>query len=212
MNHPNWHDLLAFATGSLVAWWVWRLMGGKGVTRFFGISGFLITWRLLEEKEKSGAISIRAFYVPRACRILPVSTMYLPVVGLLALGGFLTVNPHSWLSAVLFYRDYSNTADWFIGHFWSLSVEEHFYFFWPALLVFLGLKRAVRGACLLTLAVALWRWLEWSHGWIGRYLPAGGFWFRTDTQLDAFLCACIVAVLCFNRGVSLSPWVWGGAC
>src|ERR1039457_1595720 len=77
------------------------LMGEKGVTLFFGISGFLITWRLLEEQEKLGAISLRAFYIRRAFRILPASTMYLAAIGLLALGGFLTVNPHSWLSALL---------------------------------------------------------------------------------------------------------------
>jgi peptidoglycan/LPS O-acetylase OafA/YrhL len=183
------------------------LMGEKGVTLFFGISGFLITWRLLEERERFGAIGLRAFYIRRACRILPASTMYLAVVGLLALGGFLTLNPHSWLSALLFYRDYSNISDWFTGHFWSLSIEEHFYFFWPVLLVFLGLKRAVRTACCLALAVVAWRWLEWSHQWIGRYLPSVGFWFRTDTQLDAFLCACLVAILCFKYG-KLSAWAW----
>jgi peptidoglycan/LPS O-acetylase OafA/YrhL len=184
------------------------LMGEKGVTLFFGISGFLITWRLLEEREKLGAISLRAFYIRRACRTLPASIMYLAVVGLLAFSGFLKVNPHSWLSALLLYRDYSNTVDWFTGHFWSLSVEEHFYFFWPALLVFLCLRRAVRTACFLALTVAAWQWLEWSHGWIGRYLPTGGFWFRTDTQLDAFLCACMVSILCFKDCISLSPWAW----
>jgi peptidoglycan/LPS O-acetylase OafA/YrhL len=184
------------------------LMGEKGVTLFFGISGFLITWRLLEERERLGAISLRSFYVRRACRILPASTIYLVVIGLLTLGGFLTVNPHSWISALLFYRDYSNTADWFTGHFWSLSIEEHFYFFWPALLVLMSLRRAVRTACFLTLAVAAWRWLEWSHGWIGQYLPAGGFWFRTDTQLDAFLCACLVAILCFTESIKVSSWTW----
>ena len=55
----------------------------KGVALFFGISGFLICSRLLEESHAKGSISLRAFYIRRAFRILPPALWYLVVVGVL---------------------------------------------------------------------------------------------------------------------------------
>jgi len=46
-------------------------VGPNGVSLFFAISGFLICSRLLEEERAYGVISLRGFYVRRACRILP---------------------------------------------------------------------------------------------------------------------------------------------
>src|SRR5579862_5032266 len=54
--------------------------GSFGVDIFFGISGFLITKLLLDEKTESGRISISAFYVRRAFRILPPCFLFLAAV------------------------------------------------------------------------------------------------------------------------------------
>ena len=45
--------------------------GQKGVELFFGMSGLLITSRLLEEARSGGQISLRQFYIRRSLRILP---------------------------------------------------------------------------------------------------------------------------------------------
>jgi peptidoglycan/LPS O-acetylase OafA/YrhL len=45
--------------------------GPLGVLGFFVLSGFLITWLLLKEKEKSGSISLKGFYRRRLLRIFP---------------------------------------------------------------------------------------------------------------------------------------------
>src|SRR2546428_12856857 len=42
--------------------------GGRGVTAFFVLSGFLITWLLLKENEKSGTVSLSGFYMRRVDR------------------------------------------------------------------------------------------------------------------------------------------------
>jgi peptidoglycan/LPS O-acetylase OafA/YrhL len=50
----------------------WAQHGHHGVTLFFAISGFLITTLLLRERDRHGAIDLRAFYVRRALRIFPL--------------------------------------------------------------------------------------------------------------------------------------------
>src|SRR5438132_7867316 len=55
--------------------------GALGVDVFFGISGFLICTRLIEEHKKNGRISLKRFYVRRAFRILPPYFTYSAVLG-----------------------------------------------------------------------------------------------------------------------------------
>lgn len=52
-----------------------------GVSVFFVISGFLITWLLCAEEEKTNTISLPSFYVRRAIRILPPAFLFLAVAG-----------------------------------------------------------------------------------------------------------------------------------
>ena len=47
-------------------------LGGLGVYFFFVLSGFLITYLLIHEKEKTGTIKIKAFYIRRLLRIWPL--------------------------------------------------------------------------------------------------------------------------------------------
>ena len=73
---------------------------------FFAISGFLICSRLLEEEQLFGHISLKGFYIRRACRILPAAFTYLIVLALLAVTGLVIVTPVEWWSCVLFFRNY----------------------------------------------------------------------------------------------------------
>ena len=77
--------------------------GPNGVSLFFAISGFLICSRLLEEKRAFGQISLRGFYIRRACRILPPAMFYLLVIGALSLCGLIIVSPGGWWSSALFF-------------------------------------------------------------------------------------------------------------
>src|SRR3954467_5480457 len=62
------------------SWWSLAFQGNLGVRMFFVISGLLITYLLLIEADRSGRVSLRAFYMRRALRILPVYFLYLGVV------------------------------------------------------------------------------------------------------------------------------------
>ncbi len=122
--------------------------GFVGVDVFFVISGFVITGVLLREQEQTGHTSLVGFYARRARRILPAAT----VVILATL-----VMSYQWLgfvqgdqvasdakAAALFFANFHFIA---LGtsyltarlppsplqHYWSLSVEEQFYFLYPLL-------------------------------------------------------------------------------
>ncbi|MGD0074551.1 MAG: acyltransferase [Candidatus Binataceae bacterium] len=177
-------------------WYRLTRHGAFGVDIFFGISGLLICSRLLRERRREGRISLAGFYIRRAFRILPPYLAYLIAIGALGYCGVLAVHHWEFLSCLLFFRNYiaSHDAGWYLGHFWSLAVEEHFYLIWPGLLVLFTPRRARWATPLLALAIAGWRTLDSHEQWISR---AGGidFYGRTDIRLDALLWGCWAALL-----------------
>jgi peptidoglycan/LPS O-acetylase OafA/YrhL len=108
-------------------------LGNLGVRIFFVISGFLITTLLLEEGQRTGTIAVAKFYRRRALRIIPVFCTYIFTLLLLTLFGVLFIPWKSFLIASSFTADIFR-PHWYFGHFWSLSVEEQFYIFWPVVM------------------------------------------------------------------------------
>jgi peptidoglycan/LPS O-acetylase OafA/YrhL len=104
-----------------------------GVTIFFVLSGFLITYLILAEKDKQ-EIDIKKFYIRRILRIWPLYYLYL-ALALIALLYF-SKPFDKWL--VFYYVFFSanipfflNTGILLLHHYWSIGVEEQFYIFWP---------------------------------------------------------------------------------
>jgi peptidoglycan/LPS O-acetylase OafA/YrhL len=176
-----------------------KRFGMLGVQLFFGLSGFLITGKLIDEESRHGRISLKSFYIRRAFRILPASTFFLTIAGLLALGGLIDISLGRWLSALLFSANYTRADhSWYIGHFWSLAVEEHFYFLWPAAFLLLGVsRRRTTLAILAALLIALWRAVDFKYRITGSSPDV--FWGRTDIQADSILWGVVVALLYGNR-------------
>ncbi len=133
-------------------WWFLLGNGDLGVHIFFVISGFIITVLLLGEHDKTGAISFKNFYLRRASRILPAAYCY--VFALLALQHFAALQlPTKSVAGVLFFYANYIPRPWSLDHFWTLAIEEQFYFVWPFVLglCLKGEKR--RTAILFCLAV-----------------------------------------------------------
>ncbi len=176
--------------------------GGLGVDVFFGISGFLITTRLLEEADGRGRISLRGFYVRRVFRIFPAYFTYLAAVAVLALVSVLTLTWSEWVTSAVFMRNYvplvsgTEGVGWYTAHLWSLAVEEHFYLLWPGLLVLWGRRRAFIGLIAAGLVIAAWRVIEFRLQLVPAILPEPpAFYVRSDIRLDAPLWGCWVALL-----------------
>jgi peptidoglycan/LPS O-acetylase OafA/YrhL len=129
--------------------WSW-LSGWEGPSIFFVISGFLITTLCLREEDRDRSVSMSAFYVRRACRILPLYFVVLAFYILIDIG----FNRHGQRGALLhvlpYYLSYMNDFAPNVGHLgtpfrlsWTLGVEEKFYLLWP-LLGFVLLARRPR--------------------------------------------------------------------
>ncbi len=186
-------------------------MGEFGVYLFFGISGLLISGKLLDEERSTGKLHIRNFYLRRLFRIQPAALFYLGVVVLLTVGHRLPPYFSGIVAAFFLVRNCVQHQDlntWATGHFWSLSVEEHFYLLLPG---FLMLVRRWRARLLIALALL-------SFGWRAFLLeqPGGGSFLtsiRTDTCLCMLLLPAGIAVLLKRshwktRAVRwMQPWV-----
>ena len=194
------------------AWFGLTRHGALGVDVFFGISGFLITSRLLEEHEHRGRISLPGFYIRRFCRIIPPYYVFLAALAALTVAGRIAIERPELQASAFFVRNYFGLrlpAGWYSGHLWSLAVEEHFYLLWPTLLVLLTPRRARLGVVLFALAVAAWRVAEFRLGLLSRLLgPDVSFYFRTDIRFDALLWGCAAAFVYHHPRASAIASRW----
>ncbi len=173
--------------------------GTVGVLIFFSLSGYLITTKLLDEYQRSGSISLRNFYVRRAFRILPPAVVFLGVVWLLNLTGVVICSPAAVRAALFFYTNYFEFGGpgWRVSHFWSLSVEEHFYLFWPFLLLAFAVSNGWKTAAMAALGISVWRMVDNHYGIISNLFGADlqANLHRTDLTADVLLWGCCLAFL-----------------
>lgn len=132
-------------------------VGNIGVRFFFVISGFLITTLLLREQQRKNKISLSNFFVRRAIRIFPACFFFIGMMWLAAALGWIELRPGDLLHASTYTMNYHESRSWYLNHLWSLSVEEQFYLIWPLSIIALGIRGAVGGAALVTIAAPLVR-------------------------------------------------------
>jgi peptidoglycan/LPS O-acetylase OafA/YrhL len=172
---------------------------GYGVDIFFALSGYLICTLLLQEKARTGTISLGRFYTRRVFRILPPILVYLITLLILAQCKLLPRIPAVEFLRVLFFARNYFQGSWYTGHFWSLAVEEHFYLAAPLFFLLLTWKRALQIALVLTVAGIGIRWLEFSHSMFAGSLLQ----FRTENRFDALLWGAILALLLHQPTIRL---------
>jgi peptidoglycan/LPS O-acetylase OafA/YrhL len=120
---------------------------GLGVSTFFVMSGTLITWLMIREKEETGSLSLRDFYIRRSLRILPVFWLLIVCVIILKSVHAISISDMDIFRALTFTHNYplggSSDYAWWLHHTWSLSMEEQFYLIWPGLFALLVKKKSM---------------------------------------------------------------------
>jgi peptidoglycan/LPS O-acetylase OafA/YrhL len=180
--------------------------GSYGVELFFVLSGFLITGILLDARDKGGYF--RNFYMRRLLRIFPLYYAVLVVLfGLVPLvptlqGPVLDFLRErqlwAWLYGVNIYVGMH--GEWalpYIDHFWSLSVEEHFYLVWPLVVWWLGPRP--RRLLVASLALSLGAMLARLVGSIAG-LSTWTTYVLTPFRLDGLAFGAFLAVLVRQPG------------
>ncbi len=171
--------------------------GDLGVSMFFVLSGFLITWLLVKERRETANISLRRFYTRRVLRIFPAYYVFIAVSFAID-----ALRRAHWplglgVSALLYLVNYYNALHGHpstsIAHAWSLGIEEQFYLLWPALLsvtLARGTRRVGVLLALLIVAVVAWR----SLLYLGLRTGAAYVYNAFDTRFDNLAVGCLLAV------------------
>jgi peptidoglycan/LPS O-acetylase OafA/YrhL len=189
LSHAGWGGVL--------------IPGSFGVTVFFFLSGYLITTLMRKEAEKAGHVSLKAFYLRRALRILPPFYLVLLGANLLTLfhllPGFLERGAVT--AQALHYTNYWIATRGWQGIaagtevFWSLAVEEHFYVVFPTIYILTGRlgfagRRQAQALWAVCAIVLIWRCVLV----FGLHVEHDRTFLCTDTRFDSMLFGCALAV------------------
>ena len=174
-------------------------LGGWGVECFFVLSGFLITLILLDLKEQQ--LSFRSalghFYMRRVLRIFPA--YYAALIGTWLIFPQMQ-SVLGWHALYLsdIYPAWHGSWPPIGGHFWSLSVEEHFYLFWPLVVLAFPIGTVKRLAIGFGLLGPLSRLAIW-------YIAGGPHVAIWTVATSAFDLLCFGALLaCIKRQFGLA--------
>lgn len=169
--------------------------GARGVDLFFVLSAYLITELLLREKEQTGSLNVKSFYIRRILRIWPLYYFFILLTFFVPF-----LNPwhtFTWKYLAAFLLLSGNWIGMFLGPtgavadvLWSVSVEEQFYLLWPPVVARLS-RRSIGYAAILMIVIAC---LTRS----AIILLHGSFWevwCNTFARLDTIGCGILLAVL-----------------
>lgn len=164
--------------------------GNYGVTMFFVLSGFLITNLLLKEREQTGTVSLKNFYLRRTLRIFPA--FYGFVLFYVAVHYFAhhEVRWAETIATLTYTRDYFEaffySPEGTMRHTWSLAVEEQFYLLWPFIFCRFKPRELLKGLSVFVCGV-------WALRFALVHNPTH-IYYAFDTRADALALGCLVAI------------------
>jgi peptidoglycan/LPS O-acetylase OafA/YrhL len=193
--------------------------GNAGVDVFFVLSGFLITVLLLSERTRNGSIRLGAFYMRRVLRLYPAlvaAVVFAIVLAALKIPVFdstsesltntLQMTPFALLYTANIPRAFGWNGGGFLGHTWSLAIEEQFYLIWPVVVIFVMRRRT---------SPAMLGWIALGCAVSSAALRAGldlagvrseGLYNATFTHVDGIFAGCALAVVWVMQPAALSKF------
>jgi peptidoglycan/LPS O-acetylase OafA/YrhL len=183
---PTWID----------GWWHALVdFGAYGVTIFFVLSSFLITRLLDLERQATGDINIREFYLRRILRIWPVFFVVICLGALIgpAVEG-VPFKPEILFRFLTFNGNFAQASGaqtpYSVGILWSVCVEEQFYLIWPHIVKHCR-GRVLHAVIALMILIGVFsRWVIAAHS--GHWEQV---WFNSLCQLDCFGWGAVLALL-----------------
>jgi peptidoglycan/LPS O-acetylase OafA/YrhL len=178
--------------------------GWIGVDLFFVLSGYLITRGLVKDSQYSVSKRLKLFWARRAFRIFPLYYIVL-IGGTLACFALGQREHVPGVGYWLYFQNYTLAFDpmalrW-TAHFWSLAIEEQFYFVWPLFVLFVSRQKRLNWALLLLVASAVARaalilvlpkvpQLHWDAEQTAKLVYRA-----TPTHMDGLLVGALLAML-----------------
>jgi peptidoglycan/LPS O-acetylase OafA/YrhL len=178
-----------------------RRMGGFGLSLFFFLSAYLITQLLLQEREESGTVHLKSFYVRRILRIWPL--YFAALLASILIGAIprhkFAVDPEAIAGLSLF------IVNWLprtlhMGLFsamWSISVEEQFYLIWPVVTKLRGRTSTTLASIALIMAAGATISILSYRGWL--------LWYNTGVEFLFFGTGALLAVILRGRKFDPGP-------
>ncbi|PJJ10956.1 peptidoglycan/LPS O-acetylase OafA/YrhL [Flavobacterium sp. 1] len=189
-------------------------MGGMGVTFFFTLSGFLLTYLLMLEKKQKSKVNVKKFYFRRILRIWPlyflivfISFLITPNFSFTAVGlNFDGVNLSNFFYFISMLANVAlivNPAVFGAAPLWSVSSEEHFYLIYPHVLN----KFSVLSSKILVIGIILFNTIKLIVFFLGTKCQLSFLIFLYNYfnlfRIDCMLVGGIGACLYYHKSVYL---------
>ncbi|MES2480132.1 MAG: acyltransferase [Bacteroidota bacterium] len=190
--------------------------GNLGVNFFFVLSGFLITYLLLAEKQNFGNIKVGNFYIRRVLRIWPLFyfCVFFGFVLFPKLKMMLGQIPNE-TAQLPYYLSFLNNFDFIknglpdasvLGILWSVAIEEQFYLFWPLVIYLFPVKyysRLFAGIIIVSFA------FRYFHAENGLILEMHSLACISDMTIGAFAALMVFKDKSLLTRIEQAPkWIW----
>ncbi len=176
--------------------------GGMGVTFFFVLSGFLITYIILSEKVETGTINFKHFILRRILRIWPLYYLMIlfayltpQILEYLSITGTTDGYEPNLLVSLFFLENYKMIYEngfpsvSTLGVTWSICIEEHFYLVWGTILFFTNVRKVYIPIIISILIANVSRYFFYKNNWLA---------IDIFTTIDYFAYGAIPAYLLVN--------------
>lgn len=172
--------------------------GSLGVTFFFILSGFLITYLMFVEQGECNKLNISFFYIRRVLRIWPLYYLtlfvgFLVYPSVVRLFGHVHTENASALPYLFFVANFdriynTNPNTGILGIQWSVAVEEQFYLLWPVFFYFFGKKRVFPFLIIGIIVASEWFFMHSDSGPVREFHLVSCFRFLAFGALLAHIC------------------------